>query len=160
MSQEKFSCWIRIERKETIMLSERKLLLVVGCLACTLVILPEGRGQKKTESKEGTVDTSKTFRVREGFQGPLTVKTKQGKVITLRVGVHTWSIDGTLGRQTIRLADFTLFQMRGGKIKALIDGKEGIKSADAFWTMPAGSTLTFEVKGETALLDATSVSTK
>jgi hypothetical protein len=141
------------------MLRRKKVFLVSGCLACTLVILPEGRGQK-TESKEGAGDTSRTFRSREGFQGPLTVKTKQGKAITLRVSVHTWSVDGTLGRQTIRLADFTLFQMRGGKIKALIDSKEEIKGADAFWTMPAGSTLTFEVKGETALLDATTVSTK
>jgi hypothetical protein len=142
------------------MLSEKKLVLIVACLASTLIILPQGRGQKRPEGKEGAGDTAKTFRVREGFQGPLTLMTKQGRAIALKVGVHTWSIDGTLGRQTIHIDDFTLFQMRGGKIKALIDGKEEIKSADAFWTMPAGSTLTFEVKGETALLDATTVSTK
>jgi hypothetical protein len=141
-------------------LSERKLLLIVACLTCMLVVLPQGRAQKHPQGKEGTGDASKAFRVREGFQGPLTLKTKQGRAITLKVAVHTWSIDGTLGRQTIRIDDFTLFQMRGGKIKALIDGKEEIKSPDAFWTMPAGSTFTFEVKGETALLDATTVSTK
>ena len=139
-------------------MSEKRLFLIAGCLACMLVILPEGRGQK-TETKEGTGDTQKSFRSHEGFHGVLTAKTQQ-KTITLRVNVHTWSVDGTLGRQTIYLADFTLFQMRAGKVKAVIDGKEEIKSADNFWTMPAGSTLTFEVKGETALLDAMSISTK
>jgi hypothetical protein len=142
------------------MLSQKKLLLMVGCLTSTLVILPQGRGQKHPQNKEETGEASKTFRVREGFQGPLTLKTKQGRATTLKVGVHTWSIDGTLGRQTIRIGDFTLFQMRGGKIKAFIAGKEEIKSADAFWTMPAGSTFAFEVEGETALLDAMTVSTK
>jgi hypothetical protein len=140
------------------MLSKKELLVIVGCL--TLVILPQGRGQKHPEKKKETGDSSKTFRVREGFQGPLTLKTKQGRATTLKVGVHTWSIDGTLGRQTIRIDDFTLFQMRGGKIKAFIAGKEEIKSADAFWTISAGSTFTFEVEGETALLDAMTVSTK
>jgi hypothetical protein len=142
------------------MLREKKLLLIGGCLAFMLPVMLQGRAQKTPEGKEGTKGTSKTFRVREGFQGPLTLKTKQGKPITLKVGVHTWSIDGTLGRQTIRINDFTLFQMRGGKIKALIDGKEEIKSADAFWTMPPGSTFSFEVKGETALIEAMTISTK
>jgi hypothetical protein len=141
-------------------LSEKQLLLIVACLASTLLVLPQGRGQKRPKGKEGVGDTSKTFRVREEFRMPLTLKTRQGRSITLKVGVRIWSIDGTLGRQTIGIEDFTLFQMRGGKIKALIDGKEEIKSADAFWTMPAGSTFTFEVKGETALLEATTVSTK
>lgn len=142
------------------MVSKKELILIGVCLASTLVILPRGRGQQRPEDREGTGDALRTFRVRDGFQVPLTLKTKQGRAITLNVGVRTWSIDGSLGRQTIRINDFTLFQMRGGKIKVLMDGKEEIKGADAFWTMPAGSILTFEVKGETALLDAMTVSTK
>jgi hypothetical protein len=139
---------------------ERRLLVVLVGFAASLVILPQGRAQKQAKGNEGTGDAAKTFRVREGFQAPLALKTKQGKAVTLSVGVHTWSIDGTLGRQTIQSKDFTLFHMRGGKIKTLIDGKEEIKTADMFWTMPAGSTFTFEVKGETALLDAMTVSAK
>jgi hypothetical protein len=142
------------------MMGEKRLLLVLAGLTAGLAILPQGRAQKQREGQGGGADSAKAFRVREGFQGPLTIKTKQGRALTLHVGVHTWSIDGTLGRQTIRSNDFTLFQMRGGKIKALIDGKEEIKTADMFWTMPAGSTFTFEVKGETALLEATTISTK
>jgi hypothetical protein len=141
-------------------LSKKRLVLVAACLVSTLVILPRGRGQQRPEDQEGIRDALKTFRVRDGFQGPLTLKTKRGRAITLNVGVRTWSIDGSLGRQTIRIDDFTLFQMRGGKIKVLMNGKEEIKSADAFWTLSPGSILTFEVKGETALLDAMTVSTK
>jgi hypothetical protein len=138
----------------------KEILLVGTCLTVALCFAPQNLAQKKAEGKEGATDATKAFRVREGFQGPLTLKTKAGKIVALKVSVRTWSVDGTLGRQTIKTSDFTLFQMRGGKIKALIDGKEEIKSADMFWTLPAGSTFSFEVKGETALLDAMTISTK
>jgi hypothetical protein len=134
--------------------------LTGACLTVSLCLAPQNLAQKKPEGKEASTDATKAFRVREGFQGPLTLKTKAGKSVALKVSVRTWSIDGTLGRQTIKTSDFTLFQMRGGKIKAYIDGKEEIKGADMFWTLPAGATFTFEVKGETALLDAMTISTK
>jgi hypothetical protein len=141
------------------MIGERGLIPAGICLAATLVVF-QAWGQELAQGKEGPGDAAKTLRIREGFQGPLTLITKQGKTVSLKVGVHTWSIDGTMGRQTIHVDDFTLFRMRGGKIKTLVDGKEDVKSADAYWTLPAGSTFTFEVKGETALLEAMTVSTK
>jgi hypothetical protein len=142
------------------MMGERGLLLAGVCLAATLVILPQASGQEPAHGKEGAGDVAKPFRVRAGFQGPLSLTTKQGKAVSLKVAVHKWSIDGSLGRQTVHVDDFTLFQVRGGKIKMLVDGKEDVKSADAYWTVPAGATFTFEVKGETALLEAMTVSTR
>jgi hypothetical protein len=142
------------------MMGEKGLLLAGVCLAATWVILPQAWGQERPHGKEGAGDVAKPFRVREGFQGLLSLITKQGKTVPLKIAVHRWSIDGSLGRQTIHLDDFTLFQVRGGKIKMLVDGKEDVKSADAYWTMPAGANFTFEVKGETALLEAMMVSTK
>jgi len=46
------------------------------------------------------------------------------------------------------------------KRSAMASRRPDVKSADAFWTMPAGVTFTFEVKGETALLEAMTESTK
>jgi hypothetical protein len=131
----------------------------LACMVGVLAALPSAWGQAPSQAS-ASGETAKTFRIREGFQAPLTLMTKQGKTVTLKVGIHRWSIDGTLGPQTVRVDEFTLFQLRSGKIKTLVDGKEVIKSADAYWTLPAGSTFTFEVKGETALLDAMTVSTK
>jgi hypothetical protein len=125
-----------------------------------LLLLAQVWSQATAEDKGGSADAAKTFRVREGFHGPLTLKSKQGKAISLNIGVQRWSIDGSLGSQSIRVEEFTLFQMRSGKIVTLVDGKEVIKTADDYWTVPAGAIFTFTVKGETALLEATSVSMK
>jgi len=133
---------------------------VLICAAFAFSIAPGYFGQESAGGKESVVEPAKAFRVTEGFQSPLSLKTKTGKAVTLKVGIHTWSIDGALGRQTIRTTDFTLFHLRGGKIKVFIDGKEEMKTPDSYWTLPAGAMLTMQVKGETALLDAMTVSLK
>lgn len=147
-------------RKETLMMIRSGLSLTAACMLAAWAAVPGAWAQQPAQAAAANGAVAKTFRVREGFQAPLTLITKQGKTVALKVAMHRWSIDGTLGPQTVRIDEFTLFHMRGGKIKTVIDGKEVIKSADAYWTLPAGSILTFEVKGEAALLDAMTVSTK
>lgn len=141
------------------MMINRGLTLTAACMVAAWAALPSAWAQQPPPAA-ASGEIAKTYRVREGFQAPLTLTTKQGKTVSLKVAMHRWSIDGALGPQTVRVDEFTLFQMRSGKIKTVVDGKEVIKSADSYWTAPAGSTFTFEVKGETALLDATTVSTK
>lgn len=133
--------------------------LTATCVVAAWAALPNAWAQSPPQAA-ATGEVAKTIRVREGFQAPLTLTTKQGKTVALKVGMHRWSIDGALGQQTVRVDEFTLFQMRSGKIKTMVDGKEVIRAADAYWTLPAGSTFTFAVKGEAALLDAMTVSTK
>lgn len=137
-----------------------KSVCVLICAVFAFSITPRCLGQENAGGKVALVEPAKAFRVTEGFQSPLSLKTKAGKTVTLKVGMHTWSIDSALGRQTIRTADFTLFHLRGGKIKVLIDGKEEMKTPDSYWTLPSGATLTMQVKGETALLDAMTVATR
>jgi hypothetical protein len=120
----------------------------------------QGFGQAQKESKEAFADPAKAFRAVEGFQSLLSLKTKAGKTAKLNVGLRRWSIDGALGRQNIRVPDFTLFHVRGGKIRVFSGGKEDIKTTDMYWTLPADSTLTLQVKGETALLDVMTISPK
>jgi hypothetical protein len=116
--------------------------------------------QKSADGKEAGTAAWKAFRMRERFQGPLSLKSKAGKTLALNVGLRIWSIDGTLGRQTLRTTDYTVFRLRAGKIKTVIDGKEQVRNVDEYWTLPAGSTLSLEVKGETALLETTTVAAK
>lgn len=120
----------------------------------------QGLGQAHKEAKEVFTDPATAFRAVGGFQSLLSLKTKAGKTATLKVGLHTWSIDGALGQQKIRVPDFTLFHVRGGKIRLFSSGKEETKTTDMYWTLPAGATLTLQAKGETALLDVMTVSSK
>jgi hypothetical protein len=129
-------------------------------LVCVCGVAPRVAAQEKAASKEALVDPLKVFRATEAFQVPLALKTKEGKTAAFRVGLHTWSIDGALGWQSIKISEFTLFRVRGGKIRVLLDGKEEMKSADDYWSVQAGSTVTLRVKGETALLDVLTIGGK
>jgi hypothetical protein len=146
--------------KESVMTKRHKILLTVFCLMPCVVFAQVASKPKPAESKESATNAWKAFGVRERFQGPLALKTKEGKTIALNVGVRVWSIDATLGRQTLRTTDYTVFHLRGGKIKTVVDGKEQMRSVDEYWTLPAGWSFSLEVKGETALLETTTISTK
>jgi hypothetical protein len=129
-------------------------------LTPVLVFAQQASKQKSADSKGAATTAWKAFRVRERFQGPLALKTGEGKTLALNVGLRIWSIDGTLGRQTVRASDFTVFRLRAGRIKTVVDGKEQVRNVDEYWMLPAGSTFSLEVKGETALLETTTVRTK
>jgi len=139
---------------------------LLKCIFSVLLLTPvhvlaqQASKQKSADSKEAATAAWKAFRMRERFQGPLTLKTKAGKTLALNVGLRVWSIDGTLGRQTLRTTDYTIFRLRAGKIKTVVDGKEQVRNVDEYWTLPAGSTLSLEVKGETALLETTTIAAK
>jgi uncharacterized protein YdeI (BOF family) len=137
-----------------------KYVVFVFLLTPVPVLAQQSSKQKSADGKEAGTAAWKAFRMRERFQGPLSLKTKAGKALALNVGLRIWSIDGTLGRQTLRTTDYTVFRLRAGKIKTVIDGKEQVRNVDEYWTLPAGSTLSLEVKGETALLETTTIATK
>ena len=122
--------------------------------------VPQGFGQAQNESKGAFADPATAFREVEGFQSLLSLKTKAGKTTTLKMGLRTWSVDGVLGQQNIRVPNFSLFHVRAGKVRILSGGKEQTKTTDTYWTLPAGATLTLQVRGETALLDVMTVSSK
>lgn len=138
----------------------QKCILSVFLLTPVLVFAQQRSKQKGADSKEAATAAWKAFRMRERFLGPLTLKTKAGKTLALNVGLRVWSIDGTLGRQTLRTTDYTVFRLRAGRIKTVVDGKEQVRNVDEYWTLPAGSTLSLEVKGETALLETTTIAAK
>jgi|ERR1700730_6340374 len=142
------------------MSNRRNFLLAFFILTPVLVFAQEASKQEPSDSKESASDAWKTFRVREQLQSPLTLRTKEGETVALNVGVRLWSIDGNLGRQMLRTSDYTVFRLRAGKIKTVIDGKEQMRNIDEYWTLPAGSTFSLEVKGETALLETMTVSPK
>lgn len=142
------------------MTKRHEIMLAVFCLMPCLVCAQGAAKARPADSKESATNAWKAFRVHEQFQGPLALKTKGGKTVALNVGVRVWSIDATLGRQTLRITDYTVFHLRGGKLQTVVDGKEQLRNVDEYWTLPAGSSFSFEVKGETALLETTTISTK
>jgi len=123
-----------------------------------LVFTAGGVHSAQDDAKRKGAEAWKSFRVQERYAGKMQLKTKEGKTIALSVATRVWSIDATLGPQALHVNDFTVFQLRGGKVKALIEGVENTRSTDEYWTVPAGATMTLEVKGETALLEAMTVS--
>jgi hypothetical protein len=139
-------------------LNKWSVLVILLVYACG--VAPRAAVQEGAARKEALVDPQKVFRATEAFQVPLALKTKEGKTAVLKVGLHTWSIDGALGRQSIKTNEFTLFRVRGGKIRVSQDGKEEMRSTDEYWTVPAGTTVTLQVKGETALLDVLTIGGK
>jgi hypothetical protein len=145
--------------REGIMNKILKCILSVSLLTPVLVFAQSSK-QKSADSKDAATAAWKAFRMRERFQGPLILKNKAGKTLSLNVGLRVWSIDGTLGRQTLRTTDYTVFRLRAGRIKTVVEGKEQVRNVDEYWTLPAGSTLSLEVKGETALLETTTVAAK
>jgi hypothetical protein len=146
--------------REGIMNKLLKCVVFVFLLTPVPVFGQQSSKQKSADGKEAGTAAWKAFRMRERFQGPLSLKSKAGKTLALNVGLRIWSIDGTLGRQTLRTTDYTIFRLRAGRIKTVIDGKEQVRNVDEYWTLPASSTLSMEVKGETALLETTTVAAK
>jgi len=129
-------------------------------LAVPLLVASLSWAQAPVPSAPGMAEAAPHFRVREGFEAPLTLKTAQGKVFSLKAARHTWSVDASLGQQSVHIADFTLFHLRAGKISEQVEGQAVLRGVDSYWTLPAGAVFTFEVKGETALLETMTVSLK
>jgi hypothetical protein len=100
------------------------------------------------------------FRVTEGFRAQLIAKPKTGKPMTVDARLNRWSIESTLGKRTVRTTDFTLFHLRTGKLVVQTNDKEELKRPDSYWTLPAGAAMTLQVKGETAVLEAMTVSAR
>jgi hypothetical protein len=115
-------------------------------------------------------DPTKVYRVTQGLQTELSVEVPASpsprshfesvRSRPLQVNIQRWSIDRTSGQQTIRTAEFTVFHLRTGKLTVVVNGKEEEKTIGDMWTSRAGGLLTLQVKGETAVVDAETVSGK
>lgn len=102
----------------------------------------------------------KALQTTERFSGPLMLKSTKGKPLSIAVGLRLWSIDAVRGPQKLLIPEFTVFHLRAGTLKTMIDGKEETRKTDDFWVLPAGSQMSVQVKGETAVVETTSVSPK
>ena len=142
--------------------------VLVGLSIFMASALTPSLGQDK--SVPTVVDPTKVYRVTQGLRTDLALnvsaptssvlRTESTRTRPLHVDLQRWSIDHTSGRQTIRTAEFTVFHLRTGKLNVSVNGKEEEKTIGDMWTSPAGGVLTFQVKGETAVVDAESVSGK
>ncbi len=93
----------------------------------------------------------------ERFDGKTAFRTKKGKPKELHVIVRNWEIHGRQRIKKFPEEGFMLVHLHSGKVTTVIDGKEEKWGGDAFWTVPAGSTISAQVTSESALLETMAV---
>src|SRR6266581_2152036 len=103
--------------------------LVFGCLPLAATTL----AQKQEGINTATIQHS------EKFQGAATLLDKGGKPRMVRASVRQW-------------------QILGGKVTTVIEGKEQKRVSGEFWVVPANARMSIHATGETATLEVTVLS--
>ncbi len=97
-----------------------------------------------------------TMETREKYQGTATVL-KSGKPVQVRAAIRQIIVQGHQHVAELPGRGFFLLQLRGGKITAVINGKEEKHVAGDFWVVPANAKMSFDATGETATIEVVSL---
>jgi hypothetical protein len=142
-------------------------LLALGVLFSLVALATPSVAQKVAAAESeatGKLDAKyeswRAFQATERFSGPVVLKSTKGAPIPLRVELRVWSLDAGRGPQKLLVPEFTIFHLRAGTLKIVVNGKEEVRKSDDFWVLPAGSEMAVQVKGEAAVLETTSMATK
>jgi len=117
-------------------------------------------GSETNANLDARYESWKAFQVTERFSGPMVLKSTKGTSISVQVGFQVWSLDAGRGPQKLLVPEFTIFHLRAGTLKTVVNGKEEVRKSDDFWVLPVGSQMAVQVKGEAAVLETTSIATK
>jgi quercetin dioxygenase-like cupin family protein len=93
---------------------------------------------------------------RDKYQGSATVL-KSGKPVPVRAAIRQIIVQGHQHVAELPARGFLLLQLRGGKITAVINGKEEKHVAGDFWVVPANAKMSFDATGETATIEVVSL---
>ncbi len=93
---------------------------------------------------------------RDKYQGSATVL-KSGKPVPVRGAIQQITVQGHQHVAELPARGFLLLQLRGGKITAVINGKEEKHVAGDFWVVPANAKMSFDATGETATIEVVSL---
>ena len=93
---------------------------------------------------------------RDKYQGSATVL-KSGKPVPVRAAIRQITVQGHQHVAELPARGFLLLQLRGGKITAVINGKEEKHVAGDFWVVPANAKMSFDATGETATIEVVSL---
>jgi quercetin dioxygenase-like cupin family protein len=93
---------------------------------------------------------------RDKYQGSATVL-KNGKPVPVRAAIRQIIVQGHQHVAELPARGFLLLQLRGGKITAVINGKEEKHVAGDFWVVPANAKMSLDATGETATIEVVSL---
>ncbi len=91
------------------------------------------------------------------FEGKASFRTKQGKSKELHVVTRNWQIHGRQRIEKFPDQGFLVIHLHSGSVTTVINGKEEKHGGNAFWSVPAGASMSVQVTSESALLEVMSV---
>ena len=113
-------------------------------------------GQKNNAQpqREGAPDTQAAAPLLpvQRFEGKAVLKLKTGRAQELPVVLRSWGIHGQQHVAKFPDQGFLVVHLHSGKVVTVINGKEQQRKGGDFWTVPAGATMSVQVKSESAVL--------
>jgi hypothetical protein len=91
------------------------------------------------------------------FEGKTAFRTKQAKSKELHVVIRNWEIHGRQRIEKFPEQGFMVVHLHSGSVTTVINGKEEKHGGNAFWSVPAGSSMSVQVTSESALLEVMSI---
>lgn len=135
-------------------LRNRVLVVVaVGALGMT----PGVARQKPSAQAEQKPEATAAVKPFNRFDGKASFRTKQGKPKELHVVIRNWEIHGQQHVEKFPEQGFMVVHLHSGSVTTVINGKEEKHGGNAFWSVPAGSSMSVQVTSESALLEVMSV---
>lgn len=135
----------------------RHVLLCAAILLVSSVVTTSTAQENSAAPAQAKPETEVPLKAIERFDGKTSFRTKGGKSQELHVVIQNWEIHGRQRIQKFPEAGFMVVQLHSGKVTTVISGKEEKRSGGAFWTVPAGSSMSVQVDSESALLQIMAV---
>ena len=109
--------------------------------------------------REGAPDTQAAAPLLpvQRFEGKAVLKLKTGRAQELPVVLRSWGIHGQQHVAKFPDQGFLLVHLHSGKVVTVINGKEEQRKGGDFWTVPAGGTMSVQVKSESAVLQTLAI---
>jgi gentisate 1,2-dioxygenase len=107
------------------------------------------------------VDASTTADVQRipRFEGVVPNRALRAAGKEQRISIDTWLIPNrqAVHSLAVPLRGDTVFELRGGSLVTVINGKRQKRQAGDFWTVPAGASISLETDNDSAALQTTAV---
>jgi len=131
---------------------------LIGGLLGTLAILAQERPRATQQpTPDQQPRQSDQIKVYERLDKTVSLRTKDGRTIHIHAVVRDWGIRGGEPVAEFPEQGLMIVQLRAGKVTTVINGQRQGRDEDEFWTLPAGSRMSVEVTGETAVLQTMAI---
>lgn len=131
---------------------------VLALLAVSVLGVTSAANQQKASAQaEQKPEAAVALKPLNRFDGKTAFRTKQGKPRELHVVIRNWEIHGRHRVEKFPEEGFLVIHLHSGSVTTVINGKEEKHGGNAFWTVPAGFSMSVQVTSESALLEVASI---